>query len=274
LPELPEVEIIRRGLEPALISQKIISTRFFIKKLRWDVNTSDFDVYVDGEYITRLSRRGKYIIIHLDNDAAIVIHLGMSGRLGVFKKTALVEKHTHAIFHLSNGIELRFRDPRRFGSIEVAPPHTISSYPRFSHLGVEPLSNDFNPQYLKKKAKKSTRAIKLLLMDAKIVVGIGNIYANESLFYSRIDPRRPARSLSANEIKALVKSLKTVLNTAIEKGGTTLNDFRNAYGEPGFFQLELAVYARADQPCPKCESLIHKIVLGGRSTFYCPNCQK
>jgi len=273
LPELPEVETIRRGLEPALISQKIISTRFFVRKLRWDIVASNFDNYVNQKSITSLSRRGKYIIIHLDNEAAVVIHLGMSGRLGLFEQTAIVEKHTHVIFYLENGMELRFRDPRRFGSIEVAPPHLISSYPRFAHLGVEPLSNNFNPQYLKKKTEKSDRGIKLVIMDAKIVVGVGNIYANESLFYSRIDPRRRAKSLSVKEIKALEKSLKTVLNTAIEKGGTTLNDFRNAYGEPGFFQLELAVYGRADLPCPECGTPIQKTVLGGRSTFFCPNCQ-
>lgn len=273
MPELPEVETIRRGLEPALISQKIVKCKFFAKKLRWEIVTSDFAGFVNEQSVLSLSRRGKYIIVHLDNDAAIVIHLGMSGRLGLFHQTAPIEKHTHAIFYLSNGMELRYRDPRRFGSIEVAPPHTIASFPRFSHLGVEPLSNEFNFQYLTKKTK-SMRAIKLVIMDAKIVVGVGNIYANESLFYSKIDPRRHANSLSVQEIQALVKSLKRVLNTAIEKGGTTLNDFRNAYGEPGFFQLELAVYGRADHPCPLCGHSIHKTMVGARSTFFCPHCQK
>ncbi|NIA28789.1 MAG: bifunctional DNA-formamidopyrimidine glycosylase/DNA-(apurinic or apyrimidinic site) lyase [Actinobacteria bacterium] len=274
MPELPEVETIRRGLEPALSSHRILSVRILTKKLRWEIIPRDFEDYVVNKSITGLSRRGKYIVMHLDNRAAVVIHLGMSGRLCLFEQTEDVEKHTHIIFNLSNRMELRFRDPRRFGSVEVAPPYSIASFPRFAHLGVEPLSSNFNFQYMKKKTENSTRAIKLVLMNAKIVVGIGNIYANESLFYSRIDPCRIARSLSEKEIKKLVKSAKMVLNAAIKKGGTTLNDFRNAYGEPGFFQLELAVYGRADLPCSECGNPIHKTVLGGRSTFFCPNCQK
>ncbi|NOY61188.1 MAG: DNA-formamidopyrimidine glycosylase, partial [Calditrichaeota bacterium] len=166
MPELPEVETICRGLEPALSSHKILSVRILTKKLRWEIVARDFEDYVVNKSITGLSRRAKYIVMHLDNGAAVVIHLGMSGRLGLFEQTEGVEKHTHMIFNLSNGMELRFRDPRRFGSIEVAPPYSIASFPRFAHLGVEPLSSDFNFQYVKKKTENSARAIKLVLMDA------------------------------------------------------------------------------------------------------------
>ncbi len=274
MPELPEVETIRINLEPHLVNKPIERVDVHDIRLRRPVKPEDFRAWVEGRSITGLSRRAKYIIWHLDNRAAVIVHLGMSGRLGLFPENAPLEKHTHVVFRLYGGLQVRFRDPRRFGLVEVAAPDELKNYQRFRHLGVEPLSDDFNEEYVAKITQKSKKAIKIWIMDAQIVVGVGNIYANEALFKAGIHPTRPASTLKNNERRRLVKGVKSILNTALEKGGTTLNDFRNAHGEPGFFQQVLAVYHKEGEPCTACGSKIEKIVLSGRSTFFCSSCQK
>ena len=273
MPELPEVETIKLSLEPFLLNKKIEKVDIMESRLRFPVVKEDFELWVSGQKIIAIRRRAKYLIWDLDNNAGVIIHLGMSGRLGYFRSQDPVERHTHVVFYLSMG-HIRYRDPRRFGFIEVRKPGDKNFYKRFLHLGVEPLQDNFNAEYLKQKTAHSIRPVKNILMDATIVVGIGNIYANESLFFAGIHPATPAKELSHLQREALIHSVKKVLKKAIEKGGTTLNDYRNANGEPGFFQLDLSVYGRENEACPRCNQLIRKIVLSGRSSFYCPACQK
>ena len=273
MPELPEVETIRKSLEPHVINATIKSVFIGEKKLRWEVDRDAFNRFVVNQTIVLVNRRGKYLIWGLDNKAHVIFHLGMSGRLGIFENGAELEKHTHLIFTLFNGKHIRYRDPRRFGFVEVLNSQQSLS-DRFQSLGSEPLSESFSSTYLYHKLKKSNRAIKQIIMDNRIVVGIGNIYANEALFYSGILPSRISASLKKDEGNNLVSSLKKVLKSAIKEGGTTLNDYRNADGEPGFFQQKLLVYARAGETCLKCGHIIEKIEIGQRSTFFCQICQK
>jgi len=274
MPELPEVETIRLNLEPRILKKSIERIDVHDVRLRWPVRPDDLNRWVKGETINSLSRRAKYLIFHLSNNAGAVIHLGMSGRLGLFPHDAPLEKHTHVVFHLEDDLQIRYRDPRRFGLVEVVAPGELKNYPRFLHLGVEPLSHDFNNTYVQTMAQRSKKAVKLWIMDAQNVVGVGNIYANEVLFNAGIHPARPASSLKSSERRKLTSSVKSTLNAALKMGGTTISDFRNANGEPGFFQQVLSVYQREDEPCTACGSKIKKIVLSGRSTFYCPTCQQ
>ena len=274
MPELPEVETLRRSIEPFLLNQKIVDVEIRDPRLRWPVVAQDFERWAVGPKIERLSRRSKYLLWHLDNEATVVIHLGMSGRLGRYAPSEPIEKHTHVIFVLNNNLQIRYRDPRRFGLVEMSPPGELSTYPRFKNLGVEPLSDDFNAKNLKKWLKTSKKPIKNWIMDAQNVVGVGNIYANEALFKAGIRPDRPASFLTDEEQKQLVEHIKEVLKQAISKGGTTLNDFRDASGEPGFFQLVLLVYQREGELCNRCKTPIERLTLAGRSSFFCPTCQK
>jgi formamidopyrimidine-DNA glycosylase len=238
------------------------------------VDKAAFQNFVVGQNVEALSRRSKYLIWTLSNNAHVVFHLGMSGRLGVFDAITEIEKHTHVIFYLSNEKQIRFRDPRRFGFVEVfSSDQNLNESERFKSLGPEPLTDEFNTKYFAQIITSSKRPIKLAIMDAKIVVGVGNIYANEALFFAGIHPDKMANYLSLEKCSSLVENIKSVLKKAISKGGTTLNDYKNANGEPGYFQQELMVYGREGQDCTKCGKTIKKIVLGQRSTFFCKNCQ-
>ncbi len=272
MPELPEVETIRKGLEPVIYGSRIQSIDVHDTRLRWPVDVDALDSLVQGEMIVAVNRRSKYLIWQLSNDAHVVIHLGMSGRLGAFRPDEPLEKHTHLVFHLDD-VEVRYRDPRRFGMVEVVEPGGLQSYVRFAHLGPEPLSDQFNADYIAKALRGKKFLIKTAIMDARLVVGVGNIYANEALFGAGIHPQRPAGSLSGDEAERLVKSIKDVLTDALHRGGTTLNDYRNALGETGFFQQYLYVYQRDGEPCLNCGNPVEKVVLTGRSTFFCPECQ-
>jgi formamidopyrimidine-DNA glycosylase len=274
MPELPEVEIIRQGLEPILLGKTIESVSVKEKRLRSLVVIGDFEALIVGQRISAIERRAKFMIWKFGNGACVVIHLGMSGRIGVFSEEMPEEKHTHLIFHISDGKQIRYRDPRRFGLIEVVPAGPLDSYFRFRELGVEPLSADLSGDYLWANASKSKKNIKAFLMDGKAVVGLGNIYVAEALFYAGIHPLRLAASLSREECERLRSAIQKVLQEAIKKGGTTLNDYRNAQGEPGLFQASLAVYDRENEECFRCKMLIERVVLNGRSTYYCPACQK
>jgi len=274
VPELPEVETIRLSLEPILKNQTILSVKVFETRLRWKVNPKILTEWLEGSRVLSIDRRAKYLLWKLDNDATVIIHLGMSGRLGLFHADEPLESHTHIIFSLSGSREIRYRDPRRFGYVDVIPPQQLLTHPRLRNLGPEPLSNDFNRDYFAAKLSGTSRTIKNVLMDASIVAGLGNIYANEALFMAGIRPDRRAKDLPAGETENLVRAVKTVLQKAIERGGTTLKDFRNASGEPGFFSIELAVYGREGESCNICGAPIERIKINGRSSYFCPHCQK
>ena len=274
MPELPEVETIRAALDNFLAGRKIERVRIHETRLRFPLDSQALLKYLPGQTINHVQRRSKYLVFLISNQAKMLIHLGMSGRLGIFRPSDFMEKHVHIIFDIDDHYELRFRDPRRFGFVEVIAPETTSDYPRFASLGPEPLDDEFNSIYFAKICRKTKRPIKNLLMDARAVVGIGNIYANEALFFAGVNPCKPADQLTESQIDNLVKAAKDILHKAIEKGGTTFRDYRNGFGEPGFFQFELAVYDRQTKPCKNCQSPIQRIKLSGRGTFICPRCQK
>ncbi|ENJ6089374.1 bifunctional DNA-formamidopyrimidine glycosylase/DNA-(apurinic or apyrimidinic site) lyase [Vibrio vulnificus] len=268
MPELPEVEVSRMGITPHLLNQTIQSLIFRTPKLRW-VIPSELKK-LQGQVIRHIGRRAKYLIIETDVGSAIV-HLGMSGSLRVLDADFPAGKHDHVDLKLSNGKVLRYNDPRRFGAwLYVAPgeDHDV-----LGNIGPEPLTDAFDGQYMFEKAQGKRVAVKQFIMDNKIVVGVGNIYASESLFRSRILPTRATMSLSAEEWQRLVSHIKQTLQTAIEQGGTTLKDFSQADGKPGYFAQELQVYGKAGELCPECGEAIQEQKIGQRNTFYCSYCQ-
>jgi len=274
MPELPEVETIRRSIEPHILNRKIIRVEVLEPRLRELIEADRFEKWAANQAVVEVKRRGKYLIWLLENRAAVIIHLGMSGRIGTFSASAPLEKHTHVIFHFGQNRQLRYRDPRRFGMIKVVEPGQLESFPGFSLLGPEPLSDDFTTTSTAERLKRSGKPIKHWIMDAQNVVGVGNIYANEVLYYAGIHPQRRADGLSVEEQERLVMSIKAILSSAVEQGGTTINDYRDADGEPGFFQLSLKVYQKSGEACCRCGAEIRRQVMSGRSTFYCSNCQQ
>ncbi|MGL1052276.1 bifunctional DNA-formamidopyrimidine glycosylase/DNA-(apurinic or apyrimidinic site) lyase [Vibrio vulnificus] len=268
MPELPEVEVSRMGITPHLLNQTIQSLIFRTPKLRW-VIPSELKK-LQGQMIRHIGRRAKYLIIETDVGSAIV-HLGMSGSLRVLDADFPADKHDHVDLKLSNGKVLRYNDPRRFGAWLYAAPG--EDHDVLGNIGPEPLTNAFDGQYMFEKAQGKRVAVKQFIMDNKIVVGVGNIYASESLFRSRILPTRATMSLSAEEWQRLVSHIKQTLQTAIEQGGTTLKDFSQADGKPGYFAQELQVYGKAGEPCPECGEAIQELKIGQRNTFYCSHCQ-
>lgn len=274
MPELPEVETIRRGLERVLVGQTIRKIKIRETRFRQPVNAAKLRKLVSGQQVEALHRRSKYLLCELRNRAHLVIHLGMSGRLLYCEKVVPRQKHDHIQFVFNNGYELRFCDPRRFGMVDAVPPGGLTDYFHFQNLGPEPLSPQFTAAYIAGRAKKLSRPIKNFLMDGAVVVGVGNIYASESLFRAGIRPQKPSGKLSSSEWEKLVRAVRATLKRAIKKGGTTFNDFHNSDGEMGYFQQELMVYDRAGEPCRVCRHKIHRMVQAGRSSFYCPRCQK
>lgn len=269
MPELPEVETSRRGIEPYLVGETILHVIVRNGRLRWPV--SDEIYRLSDKPVLSVQRRAKYLLLELP-DGWIIIHLGMSGRLRILADETLPEKHDHVDLVMSNGKVLRYTDPRRFGAWLWA--QTLDNHPVLAHLGPEPLSEAFNSDYLQQKCAKKKTAIKPWLMDNKLVVGVGNIYASESLFAAGIHPDRRASSLSGEECDALVASIKTVLQRSIEQGGTTLKDFLQSDGKPGYFAQELQVYGRKGEPCRVCGTPIIATKHAQRATFYCRQCQK
>ncbi len=272
MPELPEVETTLRGIAPHIQNQTIAHATVRQPKLRWAV-PADLSERLQGETVRECTRRAKYLLIRTDT-GVLLIHLGMSGSLRVFQgDIPAPDKHDHVDIVFANGTVLRYHDPRRFGAVlwfaGVAEHHEL-----LAKLGVEPLSDAFTPEYLLEKLHGKSRAIKLMLMDNAVVVGVGNIYANESLFEAGVLPNRLAKSLSDDECVLLVAAIKRILQRAIETGGSTLRDFVNSDGKSGYFQQEYKVYGRQGESCLKCGSIIEKSVLGQRGTFYCSVCQK
>lgn len=270
MPELPEVEVSRLGITPHLVNKTIDKVVVRNRQLRWPV--PDEVHKVESLNIDAISRRAKYLLI--DTSAgSIMLHLGMSGRLRVVPTNTPIQKHDHIDIQLTDGQCLRLNDARRFGAcLWIDAKDT--SHELLALLGPEPLTDDFDSERLVSMAKGKQVCVKNFIMDNKVVVGVGNIYANESLFLAKIDPRTPAGKVSKKRYQVLTLIIKQVLAKAIEQGGTTLKDFVQADGNPGYFAQELLVYGRAKQPCTVCETPIKSVVLGQRNTFYCPKCQK
>lgn len=272
MPELPEVETIRRGVEPHVLGRRIATVVVRDARLRWPV-PPDFAAFAAGQRITTTSRRGKYLLLHLEGGDRILIHLGMSGRLLVLREGHALKKHDHVDLLLDDGTLLRYHDPRRFGAV-LPWPAAESEHPLMQTMGPEPFSEAFNGDYLFAKSRGKTAAIKTFLMDGGVVVGAGNIYAAESLFRAGIRPGRAAGKVSRAECARLAGQVRQVLGEAITQGGTTLRDFAGADGASGYFQQDLFVYGRAGQPCRVCSSAIKPLRLGNRQSCYCPGCQK
>ena len=270
MPELPEVETSRHGIEPYVAGQHIDNIVIRERRLRWPVS-QDVDAHLPGQTVTSVGRRAKYLLLNTDNGAAIV-HLGMSGSVFVVERDTPAGVHEHFDIEFSSGKALRFRDPRRFGSLHWSDEP--SAHWLLKDLGPEPLSGEFTGQYLWSVSRGRRVSIKPFIMNASVVVGVGNIYANEALFRSRIHPRRAAGRISAQRFEALATSIKHVLDDAIRAGGTTLRDFVGGDGKPGYFQQTLAVYGRRGEPCIDCRTPIKQVVLGQRATYYCPHCQR
>lgn len=273
MPELPEVETTRRGIEPFIIEQIIADVVLRQPRLRWPVRT-DLAELLHGERIIAVRRRAKYLLLETAV-GTLIIHLGMSGSLRVFTSSNVpnVQKHDHLDIVFINGSILRFHDPRRFGAV-LWYIGAIEHHPLLAKLGPEPLSDEFNGSYLYDRLNKQKRAIKIAIMDNKNVVGVGNIYANEALFRSQIHPATSALNLTSAQYIILAEKIKEVLQEAIIAGGSTLRDFVNSDGKSGYFQLQHDVYGRVNEHCKICGQLIEKISLGQRSSFFCPTCQK
>lgn len=271
MPELPEVETTRSGIEPHIKNQKIKQVVIRQPKLRWPIPIS-LAHDLPKHNINSVIRRGKYLLL-ISKPGTVIIHLGMSGSLRILKKPAQIGKHDHVDFELGNGDILRYTDPRRFGCIlwEVNDP---LQHPLLSKLGPEPLLEEFDSQHLYNKSRKRKAPIKTFIMDSHVVVGVGNIYANEALFMSGISPKRAAGGISKARYEKLVLEIKKVLAKAIQVGGTTLKDFTNSSGEPGYFKQSLQVYGRGGLPCNKCKKALTEIRIGQRTTVYCSSCQK
>ncbi len=268
MPELPEVETTLRGLQPHLLDRKIRRVQIHQPKLRWPVPEEIYSL--KNAVIQSLQRRAKYLIISTGK-GHMIWHLGMSGSLRLLPTRHASVRHEHIKIGLDDGISLRYRDPRRFGFLLYTRSDPLA-HKLLSTLGPEPLTDEFNAHYLQQSCKRHRTAIKNLIMDSRKVVGIGNIYACESLFMSRINPKTKACTISLTRMERLVDSIKSVLRQAIEQGGTTLQDFTQTDGKPGYFGQSLNVYGQKGD-CPDCGKTIKRIIIAQRSTYYCSNCQ-
>jgi formamidopyrimidine-DNA glycosylase len=293
MPELPEVETVRKGLEPILVGNAFARVEQRRKDLRFPL-PKHFAERLKGRTVEALDRRAKYLLARLDDGEVLVMHLGMTGRFSIDHANGEAEtpgrfvhsqagppKHEHIVFHLGDGATIRYSDARRFGLMDIVSADGLSGYALFKGLGVEPLSSSFTPQWLATKLKGKATSIKAALIDQRLIAGLGNIYACEALFRARISPKRLAGTLATKtgkatqKTKALVDSVKAVLEDAIKSGGSSLRDYKRADGSLGEFQHRFKVYGREGKPCARkgCGGTVRRIVQGGRSTFYCPTCQ-
>lgn len=270
MPELPEVEVTRMGISPYLISQTVKKVAVYNPNMRWPIPAEI--AQLNGQVIDKIERRAKYLLLYCHAGIAL-LHLGMSGKLCVVNSNEPLKKHDHFELFLQSGKSLRLNDTRRFGAVlwfsELSDADHV-----LAHLGPEPLTDHFNSEYVYQKAQKRQVSIKTFIMDNKVVVGVGNIYANEALFMSGIHPKKAAAKISLAKYKVLVENIKQVLAKAIKQGGTTLKDFSQADGKPGYFAQELMVYGRAGEKCKKCDLELTGLMIGQRATVYCKNCQK
>lgn len=269
MPELPEVETSRRGIEPHIVGATISRVVIHERRLRWPVSRA-VDRNLPGQTITSVGRRAKYLLINTETGTAI-LHLGMSGSVFIVNTDTPAGIHDHVDVALESGLMLRFRDPRRFGSLHWSR-HPLA-HRLLKELGPEPLGDVFDGSYLWRRSRGRSVSVKQFIMNARVVVGVGNIYASESLFMAGINPRRAAGRIARHRYDTLADSIKDVLAKAIKAGGTTLRDFYGGDGESGYFQQQLEAYGREDAPCRRCGTPITAIVQGQRSTFYCKRCQ-
>ena len=273
MPELPEVETVRRGVTPYVLGRRVLRAVVREPRLRWPV-PADFGAFVEGRRITGVDRRGKYLLLALgDNGDRLIVHLGMSGRLFVLTVPEPLRKHDHLDLELEGGVLLRYHDPRRFGAV-LPWPAALDPHPLMETMGPEPFSDAFHGEYLFERSRRKTAAVKTFLMDGGVVVGAGNIYAAESLFRAGIRPTRPAGKVTRTEYARLAERVREVLTEAVAQGGTTLRDFAGANGESGYFQQDLYVYDREGLPCRVCGTHIKLLRLGNRQSCYCPRCQR
>ena len=283
MPELPEVETVRRGLSPAMEGAVIERADVNRPDLRWPFPARMAE-RLTGQRVDRLRRRSKYILADLSSGETLLIHLGMSGRMTVSgdplgqyaHEHPMAQKHDHVVFHMANGARITFNDPRRFGAMDLLPTATAEQHKLLSVLGPEPLGNDFHEQHLIDAFKGKNSPVKSALLDQGIVAGLGNIYVCEALYRGKVSPRRKAGQISAPRVAALVPIIRKVLQDAIEAGGSSLRDFRQADGELGYFQHSFDVYGREGGPCRTegCGAEIKRITQSGRSSFYCAQCQR
>jgi len=269
MPELPEVETSRRGIEPHVVGQEIVGVTIRERRLRWPVS-EDLDDRLPGQTIISVGRRAKYLLINTTGGTAI-LHLGMSGHVSILPRDTPAGIHDHVDIGLASGHALRLRDPRRFGSLHWSDDPAAHWLLR--DLGPEPLGDEFSGEYLWRRSRGRRVAVKQFIMNANIVVGVGNIYASESLFLAGINPKRAAGRISLQRYEALADGIRGVLERAIRAGGTTLRDYYGGFGEAGWFQQELDVYGRDDEPCHRCDRPVTAIVQGNRATYYCKHCQ-
>lgn len=270
MPELPEVETTRRGIEPYLVGQRVSRVLVRDRRLRWPI-PEDLDVRLSGQCIEAVERRAKYLLIKAET-GTLIVHLGMSGSLRLVDAALPAAKHEHVDILLESGQALRYTDPRRFGAMLWS--HEPLAHVLLASLGPEPLGEDFDGDRLYRLSRGRSMAVKPFIMDNAVVVGVGNIYASEALFAARIDPRRPAGSISRARYLKLGEEIRRILAMAIERGGTTLRDFVGGDGKPGYFQQELFVYGRNGEFCKNCGTTLREIRLGQRASVYCYRCQR
>jgi formamidopyrimidine-DNA glycosylase len=274
VPELPEVETIRQGLVRRLVGHEIISVRVRQPYLREKVAVDTLQTLVVGRTVADIERRAKYLLIQLRPEGILVFHLGMTGRLWLGKPVAQDAPHDHLVFRLGPDLELRFHDTRRFGMCFYTTAKELPEHPRFQHLGPEPLSPDFSSTYLQERARGLWKPVKNFLMDASVVVGVGNIYASEALFLARVHPKREVGRLRRPQWDRLCEAVKKVLQAAIDAHGTSFSDYVDSDGRRGDFQNRLLVYGREGAPCTRDGRPIRRMLQAGRSTFYCVRCQR
>lgn len=275
MPELPEVETVCRGIKPLLENQSIKKILCRVTKLRY-LLPKNLNKKIANCKILKVQRKAKYIQIFLDNETQLIIHLGMTGKLLIKKNftNKRIDKHDHVIVELKNSQALVFNDVRKFGMLDLIDNSQEQNYKFFKDLGLEPLEKEFNFDNFKKIISHRNKSIKSTIMDSKLIVGVGNIYANESLFNAGIHPERISSDLKEHELELLRKEIIKILKKAIKKGGSTLNDFRNEENQKGYFQFDFRVYARDGLACKICKTEIQRIKQNGRSSFVCSTCQK
>lgn len=286
MPELPEVEVVRRSLAPRMVGDSVARVEARAPALREPLDAAVLAGDLEGRRIEAMRRRAKYLLVDVEGGRTLVLHLGMSGRLTLAEAGGAADelaesapavaapgKHEHLVIHLASGRRLRFVDPRRFGLAFSLPTAAIAADPHFAHLGVEPLSDAFDGALLQAAARRRRGPVKPFLMDATVVVGVGNIYASEALFAAGVHPRRSVARIAPARWRRIAAAVRETLERAIGQGGSSISDFVDGEGRAGYFQVTFAVYDRERLPCPRCATPVRRLVQAGRSTFYCPGCQ-
>jgi formamidopyrimidine-DNA glycosylase len=274
MPELPEVETVKKTLNKTVMGKKIKAvTVLWENIIQYPKEVEAFKVELIDQRIEEIDRKGKFLIFYL-SDYALISHLRMEGKYAVVPEDEPLDKHTHVVFHFSDGMDLRYKDVRKFGTMHLYQKGSEFKQPPLNKLGPEPFDPNLTASYLYEKCQKTTRVIKNVLLDQTVIAGLGNIYVDEALFRSGLHPLREANSISLEECETLQIAIVETIGNAIEAGGTTIRSYLNSLGEIGMFQLQLFVYGQTGKPCKNCDATIEKMKVGGRGTHYCPNCQK